>query len=153
MEYRLGVVHNESLVYICQKTGSDDDFKGYDNGSWVNLSVEEERTNVITRHFKKPNNDTYFSYVFVPTPPSGYSQWSTGWGKTYNRKVVYICKNGSSYMGYTNGVWEKLTQKIGGTNNGRNRDFLVTGRAGGINGAISKIDFYTPNNVIYFPTL
>ena len=122
-----GNTYNGSKVYVCQKIvgeGETTDFKGYENGKWIELTYKPSITIGKTVYtLTRQDGSTYYVYNLnepAPTttgitPPSGYSKWIHGWNETFKGTTVYVCKKMSTadpddpeYMGYENGRWIEL---------------------------------------------
>ncbi len=64
-----------------------------------------------------------------PVAPDGYEPVSDIWGVSYKGNTVYICKSGSSYMGWLNDQWITLSEDttVGGNSYGsKHTDFYYT---------------------------
>ena len=70
-----------------------------------------------------------------PVVPDGYEPVSDIWGVSYKGNTVYICKSGSSYMGWLNDQWITLSEdtSVGGNlYGGKHTDFYYTTDSGNL---------------------
>ena len=142
------MTYNETVVFICQKNHTSDDFMGYSNGKWVKLAVSKSSDifgSSRTYTFRLPSGSEYFYCRIsgaelesaveteLPAPPSGYKKYfidsSIG-------SVNYVCykKNSDgklSFIGYDeNDGWVALTRNATILDNGNEYEGFIIVESG-----------------------